>query len=210
MTLTKKPNKNGYFIKVCNAFGVRLDGGCLTKKYGIQGRDHKGLFYCDCFPTNYVGKNPTLKVWRITDKPFTFCGNKASEKWECQKEKNDTTRQIWSLFLTSGCNMPQALKDQNTKRNNQITHNLCYGKHQTIWTGGVTDVCDFREENKTMLYKAKKLKYKYIVQVIGKSTNAFTTSDTLYKVGAIVECDGEKVRIIERKQVGGLCLIQQK
>lgn len=153
MKITNKPNANGHFIKVCNAYGIRLDGNFLTKKYSIYGRDEKGLFYCDYFP-NYNGKKtPTLKVWRLVAQPFDWGTLHSDAKWECAEENGSTAARIWHLYNKMGRLTPLAYKDLDCKKNNRVTHKLHYGKRssQKVWTGGMTEICSWKKENAGMI-----------------------------------------------------------
>ena len=166
---------NGHFIKVCNAFGVRLffdgqsfyrNGEFLTKKYGIYGRDEKGIFYCDVFPKKYNGKTPSLKIWRPIWHDREWGTGNVGYKWECHEEKSSTSERIWHLYNKFGCKKPQALKDQDFKRNNKITQfNVTYGKRfsatgkpnsQKVWNGDKGDFCNWNEENAGIIETVKK------------------------------------------------------
>lgn len=159
MKITNKPNANGHFVKLCNAYGIRLDGNFLTKKYSIYGRDEKGLFYCDCFP-NYNGKKtPSLKVWRFVAQPFNWGTLHSDAKWECNEESGSTVARIWHLYNKMGRLTPLAYKDLDCKKNNRITHKLNYGKRnsQKVWTGGMTEICSWKKENPEMIETVKKV-----------------------------------------------------
>lgn len=155
MKITNKPNANGHFIKLCNAYGIRLDGNFLTKKYSIYGRDEKGLFYCDMFP-NYNGKKtPKLKVWRYVAQHFDWGTLHSDAKWVCSEESGSTVARIWHLYNKMGRLRPLAYKDLDCKRNNKIQHSILCGnaKHgkqkRSPW--GTEDFCSWKKENAGMI-----------------------------------------------------------
>ena len=211
MKVTNRPNANGHFVKIAKDYGIRLESaytirngvkyqesGFLTKKWGVYGRDEKGLFYCD----NFDGYK--LRLYRLVHYPRVKGTNiDGYAKWEVSYERNATTSRIIKVWKKFDCPTPLAYKDLDCKKNNAANHKILYGKrdNQKSTTWGNDDVCNWTSENNNMVGVCQNpRKYFYTVKVLRTQDYKLVVSDKKFEVGSKLTCNGDTCLVIKIKE----------